>query len=557
MEQQELNIKVSKIKAIFESRGMEVKEVLLEEGPAVTLFKLAFQDRVDLDSVMALRDDLGTSLSVRGVRILRFQESLIGLEVPNWHREQVSFHEVFNKNKDALREYELPLILGETFGGDPVNLDLAKAPHLLCAGATKQGNSILVKTLIASLLLTKQPDELQLYLFDPKLVNLTEFKDVAKIFNYPEQSEWALKAILAEMERRFKILAENKVSTQSQYNDISAERLPNIVILIDELADYTLPYGNELFARSFRDHLISIAQLGRSVGVHVIAVTQRPSKDVINAYVKANFSTRVAFRTTTENDSFTVIDCPDAAELTGRGDMLLSDEGELTRFQGCYISEEELNLIVKDASSRGYRQPSLSPCEDSETTTEIISPESLDERFEEVARFVVDKQKASVAEIQRTFGLGYAKATRIMNQLEYFGIVGQLNGEVIRQVLIKTQKELDDLLDKLKIGKKRPDMKKKTEDIRELFVCKCNDPQHQFIIQTIDFENDPAVYISVLLTPVGFFKRLINGIKYIFGHRSKYGDFQEIIINPDDADRLQDVVDMLKEVKKKEVPQNG
>ena len=450
MEQQELNIKVSKIKAILESEGMNVKTVLVEEGPAVTLFKLEFQDRVNLNCIMELRDSLGVSLSTIGVRVLQLHDSLIGIEVPNWHREKVSFSGIFDRTKNALKEYTLPLVLGKTFSDVPVNLDLAKAPHLLCAGATKQGKSILVKTLIASLLLTKQPDEMQLFLFDPRLINLTEFKDVAKIFNYPEQSEWALRAILAELERRFKILAENKVSTLSQYNNISAERLPHIVIVIDELADYTLPYGNELFGRSFRDHLISIAQLGRSVGVHVIAVTQRPSRDVINAYIKTNFSTRVAFRTISENDSFTIIDCPDAAKLTGLGDMLLSYEGELTRVQGCYISEDELDLIVKDAYSRGVRQTSLPPFETSETASEIISPESLDERFEEVARFVVDKQNASVAAIQRTFWLGYAKAMRIMDQLEYFGIVGPLNGEVIRPVLIKNLKDLNDSLDKLK-----------------------------------------------------------------------------------------------------------
>lgn len=447
-----MNIKVSKIKAVLESVGMMVKDIHAEEGPAATLFEIMFQDQVALKDVVALRTALELSMNAIRIRLVQLQDSVIGLEIPNWQRRDVSFNDIILQSRGVLKGYELPMAIGETFGGRPALIDLATSPHLLCAGAVKQGKSVLVKTLISSLFLVKQPDELQLFLFDPRMVNLTEFKDVAKIFNYPEQSVWALKAIHAEMVRRYELLFKKKVTDISKYNAVSAEHLPYIVIVIDELADYVLPHEIELFGRSFRSHLISIAQLGRAVGVHIVAVTQRPSTEVINACIKTNFPTRLAFRTISEKDSFTIIDSPDASKLIGRGDMLLSNAGKLIRVQGGYMSDEELSLIVNDAYSRGYRSAQLSSNETPTHAASEINLKSLDERFADVAGFVIDKQNASVSVIQRAFGIGYAKAMRIIDQLEYVGVVGPLNSGISRPILLKSRKDLDDLLDKLRLS---------------------------------------------------------------------------------------------------------
>ena len=383
---------------------------------------------------------------------------------------------------------ELPVAIGYTISQQVKVFDLADAPHLLVAGATKQGKSVGLNVIVASLLYSKHPSELKFVFIDPKMV---EFSAYGKLLHHylavlpnaaSEQDEKeraiiknakdaaaVLQSLCIEMDARYELLSKGMVNNIKLYNakykehhlraDEGHHFLPYIVVVIDEYADLTMSVGagpeSKALARSITTSVIRLAQKGRAAGLHVILATQRPTVDVITGLIKANFPMRIAFRVTSRIDSSTILDQPGADKLIGRGDMLLYSGVEMERVQCAFIGNDEITDLTNAVGNQiGYQKsyntpyylPEPAPTEGEEGSGGMVDMKTLDERFEEAARTVVLNQRGSTSDLQRKLGMGYAKAGRVMDQLEAAGIVGPQNGAKPREVLVKDLAELDEIL---------------------------------------------------------------------------------------------------------------
>ena len=366
--------------------------------------------------------------------------------------------------------------------------DLADAPHLLVAGATKQGKSVGLNVIVSSLLYSKHPSELKFVFIDPKMV---EFSAYAKLLNHylavlpnaadaqdemdqaivknAKSASAVLQSLCVEMDERYSLLNKAGVNNIKLYNDKYRDRhllpteghrfLPYIVVVIDEYADLTMSVGagpeSKAVARSITTSVIRLAQKGRAAGLHVILATQRPTVDVITGLIKANFPMRIAFRVTSRIDSSTILDQPGADKLIGRGDMLLYSGVDMERIQCAFIGNDEIANLTKAVGCQiGYQKsyntpyylPEPAPAEGEEGGGGMVDMKQIDERFEEAARLIVTSQRGSTSDLQRRLGMGYAKAGRVMDQLEAAGIVGPQNGSKPREVLVKDFNELDQIL---------------------------------------------------------------------------------------------------------------
>lgn len=490
---EELTRNNNKIRAALANYKIQLNDVKAQVGPTVTLYKVYPAPGVKIADIKKLQEDIGMTLNARGVRVIQLSDC-VGIEVANDYSSIVPLKALLNDTAFRESKAELPVAIGYTITQKVKVFDLADAPHLLVAGATKQGKSVGLNVIVSSLLYSKHPSELKFVFIDPKMVEFSSYAKLLKhylavlpdagseedeanrsIVKNPKDAEKILRSLCIEMDDRYELLSKAGVNNIKLYNSRYKERklrpdhghryLPYIVVVVDEYADLTMTIGGapeaRAASRSITNSIIRLAQKGRAAGLHVILATQRPSVDVINGLIKSNFPMRIAFRVASRVDSTTIIDSPGAEKLIGKGDMLFSAGIESERIQCGFVSGDEIDSINKFISDqRGYGKCYNTPYylpDVTDTGAEgggagSLDTNSLDERFAEAARLVVSTQKGSTSDLQRKLGMGYAKAGRVMDQLEAAGIVGPQEGSKPRQVLLSSLDELEPLLESVMKG---------------------------------------------------------------------------------------------------------
>jgi len=464
---EELNNNKQMIEQTLKNYNVEISKITATIGPTVTLYEIVPAPGVRISKIKSLEDDIALSLAALGIRIIAPipGKGTIGIEVPNKHPEMVAMQTVINHPKFVNSDYDLPIILGKTITNELFVADLAKMPHLLMAGATGQGKSVGINTILVSLLYRIHPSRLKFVLVDPKKVELTLYREIENHFlaKIPGESDAiitenkkvinTLNSLCVEMDLRYKLLQDAGVRHLKEYNKKFAERklnpneghrfLPYIVVVIDEMADLMMTAGKEV------EHPIGrLAQLARAIGIHLIIATQRPSVNVITGTIKANFPARIAFRVTSKIDSRTILDSGGADQLIGRGDMLYSSGSEIIRLQCPFVDTPEVENITQFiGNQRGFGSALILPEIADENSDgagyEEIDANDRDAMFEDAARLVVLHQQGSTSLIQRRLKLGYNRAGRIIDQLERAGIVGPFEGSKARQVLMPTEEALE------------------------------------------------------------------------------------------------------------------
>lgn len=426
-------------------------------GPTVTTFKLQPGEGERVSKISSLEDDIALSLAAQSVRIFAPipGTSLVGIEIPNRKRQNVNLGDVLPYVKGG----PLELAIGRDAEGTPVVADLAKMPHLLIAGTTGSGKSVMINSIITTLLMRSLPEDVRLIMVDPKRVELAGYNGLPHLYvpvvTEPKQAASALQWAVSEMERRLKVFERLNVRKISTYNEKQAagefehydnppQKMPYLVIIIDELSDLMMVAGKDVEAS-----IVRIAQLGRAAGIHLIVATQRPSSNVVTGLIKANITNRIAFNVATGIDSRVIIDQMGAEKLTGLGDMLFSkvDWGKPRRIQGCFVSDDEINEIVefvKSQSEPDYHEEILSAVAPASMSmagggivrTGVAEPQDDDPLIWEAAHIVVESQLGSTSGLQRRLKVGYARAGRIMDMLEEKGVVGPPDGSKPREVLL-------------------------------------------------------------------------------------------------------------------------
>lgn len=483
---EELEINNNRIRATLMNYKIEVMQVTAVVGPTVTLYKVVPAPGVKVSAIENLHREIGMSLGAKGVRVVVLPDC-VGIEVANREPSIVPLKKTLNDDSFRNTKYELPIAIGYTITRKVKTFDLASAPHLLVAGATQQGKSVGLNVIISSLLYAKHPSELKFVFIDPKMVEFTSYNALLKhylavmpmaaseedekehaIVKDAKQAELVLNSLCIEMDERYKLLALAGVNNLKLYNEKYKDRyllpteghkyLPYLVVVIDEYADLTMAGGAgpdaRKAAKNIEASIVRLAQKGRAAGIHVIIATQRPSVNVITGLIKTNFPTRIAFRVVSRVDSATILDTNGAENLIGRGDMLYYAGVEMERVQCALVSMAEINRITDFIGSQTghkkcYNTPYYLPVpesQDGETSGGTIDMQNIDPLFEDAARMVVTSQKGSTSDLQRRLGMGYARAGRVMDQLEGAGIVGPQEGSKPRQVLVANFEELDEIL---------------------------------------------------------------------------------------------------------------
>ncbi len=474
MEEQTAN--KNRIVQVLRNFGVEISSIKATVGPTITLYEITPAPGVRISKIKNLEDDIALSLAALGIRIIAPipGKGTVGIEVPNAKPNIVSMESILNSKKFQESTMELPCAIGKTITNEVFMFDLAKAPHLLVAGATGQGKSVGLNAIITSLLYKKHPAELKIVLVDPKKVEFSFYEPLAHHFLAQVPDEDAdpiitdvtkvvrtLNSLCKEMDTRYDLLKTAHAHNIKEYNKKFVERhlnpekghryLPYIVVVIDEFGDLIMTAGKEVELPIAR-----IAQLARAVGIHMIIATQRPTTNIITGTIKANFPGRIAFRVGAMIDSRTIIDRPGAQQLVGRGDLLYLNGGEPTRVQCAFVDTPEIECINKYISQQqGY--PSIFELPEPDLPDSELGGESadvdmqhLDPMFEDAARLIVMSQSGSTSLIQRKFAIGYNRAGRLMDQLEKAGIVGAAHGSKPREVLVQDEMSLDNLLSSLK-----------------------------------------------------------------------------------------------------------
>lgn len=453
------------------SYKIKVDSIAAKRGPTVTLYRIRLAEGIRIATVKKLEEDIAISLGAKGVRVLTLSDA-IGIEVANNKPSIVPLKAILNSQAfiEQSSQMELPVALGITVTNEPFFLDLAKMPHLLVAGATGTGKSVGLNSIITSLLFAKHPCELKFVMVDPKKVELDFYNALEKHYlaKLPDEEEAiitdtnkvvrTLKSLCIEMDNRYELLRAAGERKITAYNEKFLNRklnplkghvyLPYIVVIIDEFADLLMSAGREV-----EEPIARLAQKGRAAGLHVVLATQRPTTDVITGNIKANFISRIAFKTYSSVDSKTILDQPGANRLIGRGDMLVSYPGiETTRVQCALIDTEEVDRITKFIGKQhGYEHAFFLPDVDEEEgeTAGGVDLHKRDKLFEDAAKIVVQSQQGSTSLLQRKLGIGYNKAGRLIDQLEAAGIVGPFSGSKARSVLVTDFDTLDRILDSL------------------------------------------------------------------------------------------------------------
>ena len=453
---------------------IEITKIRATIGPTVTLYEIIPKPGIRISRIKNLEDDIALSLSALGIRIIAPipGKGTIGIEVPNKKKQIVSLKEVLTSDKFISGKMDLPIALGKTISNEVFVADLAKMPHLLIAGATGQGKSVGINTVLMSLLYRKHPSQLKLVLIDPKKVELFPY---AKLENHflaflPDQKEpivtetkkviHTLNSLCIEMDDRYDLLKKAHARNLKEYNEKFVNRqlnplkghkfMPFIVLVIDEFADLIMTAGKEVEMPISR-----LAQLARAVGIHLIIATQRPSVNIITGVIKANFPARLAYKVASKVDSRTILDMGGAEQLIGQGDMLLSIGSNMIRLQCAFVDTPEVENVINHISDQqGYPEPYYLPeyVGDDEPIQggDGMTYAELDDMFEDAARLVIQNQHGSTSMIQRRLKLGYNRAGRIMDQLESVGIVGPAEGSKPRDVLMFSEADFDNLIQRIR-----------------------------------------------------------------------------------------------------------
>ena len=440
------------IEATLDSFGVSAKVAEVNLGPAVTQYALEIAQGTKISKITSLANDLALATEAPGGQI-RIEapipgRSLVGIEIPNRSLEVVTLRTMLASSAMQKAKSKLAVSLGLDVSGSPIAIDIAKMPHGLVAGTTGSGKSVLINAFISSLLFRASPQEVRLILIDPKRVEFTSYNGIPHLLTpvivEPEKILSALKWAMAEMDKRYKIFAERGVRNIDSYNELSGfQALPYIVIFIDELADLMMFAPVEV-----EDAIARIAQMARATGIHLVIATQRPSVNVITGLIKANIPCRIAFNVSSMIDSRVIIDSPGAEKLLGRGDMLYipPDQAKPSRIQGAFISEKEVRKLVDFLKAKNY------PVEYTEEVTSQPLPlkkgsgsssgiDGKDGQLEEAVRLVCQFNTASASFLQRKMSIGYARAARMLDQLEEMGVVGHAEGAKPRDVLVRNAEE--------------------------------------------------------------------------------------------------------------------
>ena len=471
---EELENNKQRIVNALNSYKIRVKGITAKMGPTVTLYKIQLDDGIKVAQVRNLEEDIAISLGAKGVRVVTLLDS-VGIEVANVKPSVVALKSVLGcqQYQEASQKMELPMAIGITVTNEPFFLDLAKMPHLLVAGATGQGKSVGLNVMITSLLYAKHPAEMKLVMVDPKKVEFSLYEKLDRHYlaMLPDADEAiitdtkkvanTLNSLCIEMDARYELLKKADVRQLKEYNAKFLNRqlsplkghkfLPYIVVIIDEFGDLLMTAGREI-----ENPIARLAQKARAVGIHLIIATQRPTVNIITGSIKANFNSRVAFKVNTGTDSKVIIDAPGANRLIGRGDMLVVYPGhDLTRVQCALVDTPEiLNIVRFISNQRGYPGPFelpeyVDPNDEDAGGMGDVDLHKRDQLFEECARMVVQYQQGSTSMLQRKLNVGYARAGRIMDQLEAAGIVGPQEGSKARAVLVTDLDTLDRILESL------------------------------------------------------------------------------------------------------------
>lgn len=448
-----------------------IQKISATVGPTVTLYEIVPSAGVRISRIKNLEDDIALSLSALGIRIIAPipGRGTIGIEVPNVKKTIVSLRNILASDKFQHSTMDLPIAIGKKIDNENFIVDLAKMPHLLMAGATGQGKSVGINTLLVSLLYKKHPSQLKFVLVDPKKVELSLYKLIEKHFlaKLPGEEDaiitdtkkvvHTLNALCIEMDLRYDLLKEAGTRNIREYNGKFTQRrlnpqkghryLPFIVLVVDEFADLIMTAGKEVEMPIAR-----LAQLARAVGIHLIIATQRPSVNIITGTIKANFPARIAFKVSSKIDSRTILDTGGAEQLIGQGDMLISYNGEVVRLQCAFVDTPEVEGVAEFiGGQRGYPDAFLLPeyIDEKDMEGKDFSLTDRDPLFEEAARVIVQNQQGSTSLLQRRMKLGYNRAGRLMDQLEAAGIVGPNMGSKARDVMVKTEADLEEILNSM------------------------------------------------------------------------------------------------------------
>lgn len=451
--------------------GVEGKVVEVRPGPVITVYEFEPAPGVKVSRIVNLSDDLALALSALSIRIVAPipGKSVVGIEVPNTNRETVYLKEIIDSENFRNFKSKLCFGLGKDISGEPFVVDLARMPHLLVAGSTGSGKSVSINAMICSILFKATPEEVRFLMIDPKMLELSDYEGIPHLLlpvvTNPKKAAIALKWLVEEMERRYSVLAEKGVRNIEHYHQRMEkelkekgkvykrkgdllegdeekarepmERLPYIVVVIDELADLMMISSKEV-----EESITRLAQMARAVGIHLILATQRPSVDVLTGIIKANFPARISFQVTSKVDSRTILDTIGAEHLLGAGDMLFLPPGssKLIRLHGAFVSGQEIKRVVEFLKKQGkpsYLDPSILAEEKKEKGTTPGEEDEYDEKYDEAVAFVAETGQASISLIQRRFRIGYNRAARIIEKMEEEGVVGPSDGIKPREVLVK------------------------------------------------------------------------------------------------------------------------
>ena len=476
--QEEQQANANRIVTTLRNFDIEIESIKATVGPTVTLYEIVPKAGIKIAKIQGLENDIMLSLAAIGIRIIAPMpgKGTIGIEVPNEKPQIVSMHSVIaSKRFQEEQKMRLPVAIGRTITNEVFTFDLAKTPHLLVAGATGQGKSVGLNAILTSLLYKKHPAELKFVLVDPKMVEFSIYKPLLKHYMaaMPDQDDNdiiitdcqkvinTLNSLVIEMENRYQLLMQAKCRNLEDYNEKFINRhlnpekghryMPYLVIIIDEYGDFIMQAGKEVERPIQR-----IAQKARAVGMHMILATQRPDVKIVTGTIKANIPTRIAFRTQSVMDSRTVLDCKGADQLIGKGDMLYSASGAITRIQCAFVDTPEVENIVSHIEKQQhyfepYQLPEYVPegAEGEALAPGSVDLKRLDPMFADVARYTVSKQEGSTSRIQRAFEIGYNRAGKLSDQLEAAGIVGPNKGPKGRDVLIQDMDSLERILQEL------------------------------------------------------------------------------------------------------------
>jgi S-DNA-T family DNA segregation ATPase FtsK/SpoIIIE len=450
--------------------GVEGRVVEVRPGPVITVYEFEPAPGVKVSRIVNLADDLALALSAISIRIVAPipGKSVVGIEIPNASRETVYLKEIIDSDAFRASKSKLSFGLGKDISGEAFVVDLARMPHLLVAGSTGSGKSVSINSMVCSILFKATPDEVRFLMIDPKMLELSDYENIPHLLlpvvTHPKKAATALKWLVEEMERRYTVLAQKGVRNVDHYHQRMEkelkemgkvykrkgdtledgeegltermERLPYIVVVIDELADLMMTSS-----RDVEEAITRLAQMARAVGIHLILATQRPSVDVLTGIIKANFPARISFQVTSKVDSRTILDTIGAEHLLGAGDMLFLPPGssKLTRIHGAFVSSGEIKRIVDFLKKQGK------PSYDSSLLTEVkqekeragTEEDQYDEKYDEAVAFVAETGQASISLVQRRFRIGYNRAARIVEKMEEEGVVGPSDGVKPREVLVK------------------------------------------------------------------------------------------------------------------------